>query len=92
MIDEYNEDEDENIICVICRVEDVKKSFVVGTDGINEANDKRNDNVKAFEGSFVHSSCQKKYTDEKEIQRFLKRKAEEEKDNRSVRKSQRKSL
>ena len=47
-----------------------------GADGINKARSKRNDDVTARDGSIVHASCQKKYTDEKEIQRHNKRRTE----------------
>ncbi|KAH3786552.1 hypothetical protein DPMN_169273 [Dreissena polymorpha] len=64
------------MICCICHhaVEDNQgsKLTVKGCSGINDASLKRQDNVQAVPGNFVHIACRKTYTNANVIVRDTK--------------------
>ena len=41
----------------------------LGADGVNKASKERGKDIVAFEGSMVHSKCQLRYTDKKDIRK-----------------------
>ena len=58
----------------------------LGSDGINKANAERGGNIKAMAGSFVHSSCPRRFVDKKDIE-ISKRKSTEDSLQTTSRKS-----
>ena len=63
--------------------------FLSGAEGLKLASRLRKDSIEASAGSIVHLSCQKRYTDKKDISLSQKRAAEETQEENLRRKSQR---